>query len=64
MSTGVQGGRLPEKAPAPANGVAPDALRRFGPKVVVLAETEGLPAHAESVRRRLAALDDDRRDAP
>jgi histidinol dehydrogenase len=30
----------------------------LGPAVVVLAETEGLPAHAESVRRRLAALDD------
>jgi histidinol dehydrogenase len=38
--------------------VTPDALRAFGPSVVVLAETEGLPAHAESVRRRLAALDD------
>ena len=41
--------------------VSPDALRAFGPKVVVLAETEGLPAHAESVRRRLDALDADRR---
>jgi histidinol dehydrogenase len=39
--------------------VSPDALRTLGPKVVVLAETEGLPAHAESVRRRLAALDAD-----
>ena len=38
--------------------VTPDALRTLGPSVVVLAETEGLPAHAESVRRRLAALDD------
>jgi histidinol dehydrogenase len=38
--------------------VTPDALRTLGPAVVVLAETEGLPAHAESVRRRLAALDD------
>ena len=38
--------------------VAPDALRRLGPAVVVLAETEGLPAHAESVRSRLVALDD------
>jgi len=26
---------------------------------VTLAETEGLPAHAESVRRRLAALDEE-----
>jgi histidinol dehydrogenase len=39
--------------------VSPDALRTLGPKAVVLAETEGLPAHAESVRRRLAALDAD-----
>jgi histidinol dehydrogenase len=37
--------------------VTPDALRALGPHVVTLAETEGLPAHAESVRRRLAALD-------
>jgi histidinol dehydrogenase len=37
--------------------VSRDALRAFGPKVVVLAETEGLAAHAESVRRRLDALD-------
>jgi histidinol dehydrogenase len=39
--------------------VSPEALRTFGPKVVVLAETEGLPAHAESIRRRLDALDAD-----
>jgi histidinol dehydrogenase len=39
--------------------VSPDALRTFGPKVVVLAETEGLPAHAESIRRRLDVLDSD-----
>ncbi len=39
--------------------VSPDAVRDLGPKVVVLAETEGLPAHAESVRRRLAALEGD-----
>jgi histidinol dehydrogenase len=38
--------------------VSPEAVRTLGPKVIVLAETEGLPAHAESVRRRLAALDD------
>jgi histidinol dehydrogenase len=45
--------------------VAPEALRALGPKVVVLAETEGLPAHADSVRRRLVALDeDDERGAP
>jgi histidinol dehydrogenase len=37
--------------------VTPDALRALGPHVITLAETEGLPAHAESVRRRLAALD-------
>jgi histidinol dehydrogenase len=35
------------------------ALRSLGPKVVTLAETEGLPAHADSVRRRLAALDEE-----
>jgi histidinol dehydrogenase len=39
--------------------VSAGALRAFGPKVVVLAEAEGLPAHAESVRRRLDALDRD-----
>jgi histidinol dehydrogenase len=39
--------------------VTPDALRTLGPLVVTLAETEGLPAHADSVRRRLAALDED-----
>jgi histidinol dehydrogenase len=43
--------------------VSPDALRAFGPKVIVLAETEGLPAHAESVRRRLDALERDGRGA-
>ncbi|HXH58131.1 histidinol dehydrogenase [Iamia sp.] len=32
-----------------------DALALVGPHVAVLAEAEGLPAHAESVRRRLAA---------
>ncbi len=37
--------------------VTPDALRALGPHVVTLAETEGLPAHADSVRRRLEALD-------
>ena len=42
--------------------VTPDALRALGPHVVTLAEAEGLPAHADSVRRRLAALDDE--DAP
>jgi histidinol dehydrogenase len=39
--------------------VTPDALRLLGPHVVTLAEAEGLPAHADSVRRRLAALDGD-----
>ena len=33
--------------------VTPDALRALGPHVVTLAEAEGLPAHADSVRRRL-----------
>jgi histidinol dehydrogenase len=41
--------------------VSPEALRTLGPQVVVLAEAEGMPAHAESVRRRLDALDDDDR---
>ena len=36
--------------------VTPDALRTLGPLVMTLAETEGLPAHADSVRRRLVAL--------
>jgi histidinol dehydrogenase len=36
--------------------VTPEALRALGPLVITLAETEGLPAHADSVRRRLAAL--------
>ena len=36
--------------------VSPDAVRSLGPYVVTLAETEGLPAHADSVRRRLTAL--------
>jgi histidinol dehydrogenase len=36
--------------------VTPDALRALGPYVVTLAETEGLPAHADSVRRRLDTL--------
>ncbi len=38
--------------------VTSDALRRLGPYVVTLAETEGLPAHADSVRRRLASLEE------
>ncbi len=29
------------------------ALERLGPPVITLAETEGLPAHAESIRRRI-----------
>jgi histidinol dehydrogenase len=36
--------------------VSTDALSTLGPPVITLAETEGLPAHADSVRRRLAAL--------
>ena len=39
--------------------VSREGLRSLGPKVVTLAETEGLPAHADSVRRRLAALDEE-----
>ncbi len=35
----------------------PGALRTLGPSVITLAETEGLPAHADSIRRRLAALE-------
>jgi histidinol dehydrogenase len=38
--------------------VTPDALRALGPAVMTLAETEGLPAHADSVRRRLAVLEE------
>src|SRR6202034_2023739 len=37
--------------------VTPDALKLLGPSVITLARAEGLPAHAESVRRRLNALD-------
>ena len=37
--------------------VTPGALQALGPAVITLAGTEGLPAHAESVRRRLDALD-------
>jgi histidinol dehydrogenase len=37
--------------------VTPDALRTLGPLVVTLAEAEGLPAHADSVRLRLDALE-------
>jgi histidinol dehydrogenase len=37
--------------------VSPGSLRLLGPSVIALAETEGLPAHADSVRRRLDALE-------
>ena len=37
--------------------VTADALRALGPHVVTLAEAEGLPADADSVRRRLQELD-------
>jgi histidinol dehydrogenase len=37
--------------------VTPAALRELGPHAVALAESEGLPAHADSVRRRLAVLE-------
>ncbi len=40
--------------------VTPEALRTLGPHVVTLAEAEGLPAHADSVRRRLVALEERR----
>ena len=36
--------------------VSPGALETLGPPVITLARTEGLPAHADSVRRRLDAL--------
>jgi histidinol dehydrogenase len=36
--------------------VTPGALQALGPAVITMAGTEGLPAHAESVRRRLDAL--------
>jgi histidinol dehydrogenase len=36
--------------------VTEQALEALGPPVITLAETEGLPAHADSVRRRLAAV--------
>jgi histidinol dehydrogenase len=50
--------------------VTPDGLRALGPFVVTLAETEGLPAHADSVRLRLDALgapdqpEEDEEDTP
>jgi histidinol dehydrogenase len=36
--------------------VTPEALRTLGPSVITMAETEGLPAHADSVQRRLTEL--------
>jgi histidinol dehydrogenase len=36
--------------------VSTEALATLGPPAMTLAQTEGLPAHADSVRRRLAAL--------
>jgi histidinol dehydrogenase len=39
--------------------VTPWAIGSLGPAVITLADTEGLPAHADSVRRRLAALEGD-----
>jgi hypothetical protein len=47
---GAAGGRLPSTHPR--GDVTPDALRALGPPSITLAETEGLPAHADSVRRR------------
>jgi histidinol dehydrogenase len=40
-----------------AVSVTPNALKALGPPVITLADVEGLPAHAESVRRRLDALE-------
>jgi histidinol dehydrogenase len=40
------------------------AVQALGPAVITLADTEGLPAHAESVRRRLIATDDLAAPAP
>jgi len=37
--------------------VTTDGLNALGPSVITLAETEGLPGHADSVRRRLAVLE-------
>ena len=42
-----------------AVAVTREAMRELGPLVVALAETEGLPAHADSVRLRLAALEEE-----
>jgi histidinol dehydrogenase len=39
--------------------VTPAALEALGPAVITLAATEGLPAHAESISRRLDALVDE-----
>ena len=36
--------------------VTPAALQALGPAVITLAGTEGLPAHAQSISRRLDAL--------
>ena len=41
----------------PVQEVSPAGIRALGPTAVVLAELEGLDAHASAVRRRLAALD-------
>jgi histidinol dehydrogenase len=38
--------------------VSTDGMVELGPSVITLADTEGLPAHADSVRRRLRALAD------
>ncbi len=44
--------------------VTTGALQELGPPAMVLAESEGLPAHADSVRRRLAALAGPPAEAP
>jgi histidinol dehydrogenase len=36
--------------------VTTDGLKELGPSVITLARVEGLPAHADSVRRRLDTL--------
>ncbi|MFH1086524.1 MAG: histidinol dehydrogenase, partial [Chloroflexota bacterium] len=42
-------------------GVSPTAARRLGPYAVTLAEVEGLTAHAQAVRLRLADLNEEER---
>jgi histidinol dehydrogenase len=41
----------------PVQEVSPAGLRALGPTAIVLAELEGLDAHANAVRRRISVLD-------